>query len=100
MNSDECNAGNPFEMEWFSDWIRDLQQCACTISVFQAKYNGETVFWQLMNDPLCQSVIENIAVFNCSGEEILILGDYQNWVDFSEFVSDRKIIYACPSLNN
>jgi hypothetical protein len=82
-------------MGWIKEWVAELQFCACTISVFQAEYYGEPVFWQLMNDPLCQSVIENITVFNCSGEEIRVLNTYQDWVDFNENVTNRKIIYVC-----
>jgi len=98
--SDEaCNAENPFEMPWMHEWIAELQNCACTISIFQADYKGEPVFWQLMNDPLCQSVITNVAVVNCLGEEILVLNNYDDWVEFNKLVSDRRIIYACPRIN-
>ena len=95
-----CNPENPFEMKWMQDWIEELQQCICIISVFQAEYMGETVFWQLMTDPLCQSVINNVPVVNCMGEEILILENYQDWMDFNENVTERKIIYSCPNNRN
>lgn len=94
-----CNPDNPFEMVWMQEWISELQHCACTISIFQAEYKGEPVFWQLMNDPLCQSVITNVAVVNCPGEEILVLNNYDDWVEFNKLVSDRRIIYACPRIN-
>lgn len=94
-SSPDCNADNPLEMEWMKDIISELQNCSCTISVFQAEYEDEPVFWLLMNDPLCQSVIENVPVFNCRGDEILTLNHYAGWVTFNEKVSKRKIIYAC-----
>ena len=92
-----CNPENPFEMPWMQEWISELQHCVCTISIFQAEFNDETVFWQLMNDPLCQSVISNVPVVNCLGNEIMVLEDYQDWVDFNEGITDRKIIYVCPN---
>jgi hypothetical protein len=98
-NPTGCNPENPFEMPWMQEWIAELQNCACTISIFQAEYNGEPVFWQLMNDPLCQGIIANVAVVNCLGEEIFVLNNYGDWVEFNKLVSDRRIIYACPRIN-
>lgn len=95
-NSPDCNLDNPLEMQWMADWVGELQHCVCTISIFQAEYNGETVFWPLMNDPLCQSVIENIPVYNCLGNEILTLNNYDDWSAFNTEATKLKIIYACP----
>ena len=95
--SNECNPENPFKMAWFSDWIADLQLCACTVSIFQAEYEGETVFWQLMTDPLCQGVIKDIQVYCCKGCELLILEDYDDLVLFQKEVKNMKIIYNCPT---
>ena len=92
-----CNPENPFQMEWFKEWIAELQKCACTISIFQAEYNDETVFWQLMTDPLCQTVITEIQVYGCNGYELLLLNDYNDLVEFYKQVSDMKIIYNCPT---
>ena len=78
-----------------ADWVSELKNCTCKISIFQAEYNGETVFWQLMNDPLCQGVIANIPVFNCLGEKILVLEDFESWTNFTSKVSEIKIIYSC-----
>ena len=94
-NSNTCNPENPLEMQWISDWVSELQHCVCTISIFQAEYKGETVFWPLMNDPLCKSVIENIPVYNCLGDEILTLNNYEDWFAFNTETSDLKIIYVC-----
>ena len=95
INSTECNPENPLKMQWMTDWVRDLQHCVCTISIFQAEYHNETVFWPLMTDPLCQSVIENVPVYNCLGDEILTLNNYEDWLEFNTEVTNRKIIYAC-----
>lgn len=96
-NNKECNPENPFEMKWMTEWIVDLQNCACTISIFQAEHEGETVFWQLMTDPLCQVVITDIAIHNCVGKEILIIANYNDLIDFQKKVSNMKIIYNCPT---
>lgn len=91
-----CNSDNPLEMQWMADWVGELQHCVCTISIFQADFNGQTVFWTLMNDPLCQSVINNISVYNCIGEEILVLDNYEDLSAFNEQATALKIIYVCP----
>lgn len=91
----DCNPENPLEMNWMAEWVGELQNCACTISVFQAKYDGEPVFWPLITDPLCQTIIENIPVFNCLGEEILTLNNNNDWQEFSTKITGRKIIYVC-----
>lgn len=96
----QCNADNPFSMPWMSEWIADLQQCACTVSIFQADYGGDPVFWQLMTDPLCQGVFQNVPVYSCLGEEILVLEDYNDLVEFREKVANLKIIYSCPTPHN
>ena len=93
--TESCNPDNPFEMEWLQKWIEELQHCVCTISVFQAEYKGEPVFWQLMNDPLCESIITNVSVVNCWGEEILVLISYADWIEFNKHVNKGKIIYSC-----
>lgn len=92
-----CNPENPLEMDWMSEWIGKLQNCACTISIFQAEYEGNPVFWQLMTDPLCSGVIENITVHCCIGCELLVLEDYDDLVEFQNKVTDLKIIYNCPT---
>jgi hypothetical protein len=75
-----CNADNPFEMEWISE----LHNCACTVSIFQAEYEGDPVFWQLMNDPLCQGIIENIEVRCCTGCGLTVLDDFDALVEFQK----------------
>ncbi len=96
-HGNQCDAENPFEMGWMSEWIADLQNCFCRVSIFQADYDGETVFWQLMTDPQCQGLIENITVYCCIGCELLVLEDYDDLVEFQQKVTDMKIIYNCPT---
>lgn len=96
---DACDDENPFEMEWFAEWISDLHNCSCIISIFQAEYEGEPVFWELITDPLCQSVIENITIYCCTGCELTVLNDYNDLLEFQKKVSNIKIIYNCPTPN-
>ncbi len=92
---DECNPDNPLRMDWMKEWVADLQLCSCTISIFQAEYNGKPVFWQLMTDPLCHGVFEEITIYCCTGCELLVLKSYDDLLEFQEKTSDLKIIYQC-----
>lgn len=94
---DGCNPENPFKMGWFSEWIGELQNCACQVSVFQAEYEDNAVFWELMTDPLCQGVIQNIQVYCCTGCELTVLETYDDLLEFQKKVTDMKIIYSCPT---
>jgi hypothetical protein len=95
-NPNACNSENPLKMKWMTEWVGDLQHCVCTISIFQAEYNGENVFRPLMNDPLCQGIIENIPVYNCQGEQILTLNNFEDWSAFNTEGTNLRIIYSCP----
>jgi hypothetical protein len=90
----------PLNMEWFSEWIADLQQCACTVSIFQAEYEGNTVYWQLMTDPLCQGVIKDVQIYCCTGCELLVLTDNNDLVEFQQKVENMKIVYNCHKPGN
>ena len=96
--TEKCNPDNPLEMHWMAEWIGELQHCGCTTSVFQGEYDGGTVFWHLITDPLCQTIIENIPVFNCLGDEILLLNNNNDWQEFSSKITERKIIFVCSRL--
>lgn len=100
LSGESCNPGNPFEMQWFSEWIADLQNCACTVSVFQADLEGEPVFWELMTDPLCQGVISEITIYNCEGSEYIVLNSFDELAGFQKKVKNLKIVYQCPTIRN
>ncbi len=97
---ENCNSENPFEMKWITEWIAELQNCACTVSIFQAEYEEENVFWQLMTDPLCQGVMGNVSIHNCDGNEFLVLESSDHLAEFQKKVSGMKIIYQCPTIRD
>ena len=82
-------------MDWLSEKIHNLHNCACLISVFQGVYDNDPVFWELMNDPLCQQTINNVEIFNCKGEVLMVLESYENWQAFNQKLTDIRIIYTC-----
>lgn len=95
FSNGECNINNPLEMKWLAQKIDETQNCVCTTAFFQAEYMGETVFYQMIYDPLCSTIIDNVPVYNCKGEELMVLKNITDWNDFSDNVSCFKIIYSC-----
>ena len=77
------------------EWVSEMQYCRCIVSIFQAEYDGQAVFWQMMTDPLCQTFFTAIQVYDCTGEELLLINSAEDLQDFQEKINGMKIIYQC-----
>ncbi|WP_324719259.1 hypothetical protein [Salinimicrobium sp. HB62] len=66
-----CTGENPVELEWFQNLIAELGcgEYSCRVSILKTTYEGETVFYKQVTDPLCNAVNE-IDLYNCKGEII------------------------------
>lgn len=66
-----CTAENPLELKWMQDFIAELEcgKYSCRVSIIKTTYEGETVFYKQMTDPICNGVDE-IDLYNCVGEVI------------------------------
>jgi hypothetical protein len=85
---------NPLEeLSWLKNMKDSLHDCACDMSIFEAKYNNEVVYFKMMNDPLCNSVF-NITLRNYKGDVVKTYG-YQDVIVFSEDVTDMEKLYTC-----
>ncbi|HEX5169023.1 MAG TPA: hypothetical protein VFW11_07600 [Cyclobacteriaceae bacterium] len=80
------------EVPWLVDLKNSITNCSCQTSVMQGTYlfHG-TVFFILMNDPLCNGD-GNIALFDCSGELVTVTDDIE---EFAEKVTIDKVLYTC-----
>lgn len=91
-----CKYDNPLEdLQWLKDLKSSLTNCGCEISIFQATYNKETVFYDAITDPRCNSIF-NITLRNCSGDTIKTY-DYSLLENFNTEVTDRKGLYSCKT---
>lgn len=70
-----------------------LVNCTCDVSIFEAKYNNEVVYYKMMNDPLCNSVF-SVTLRNYKGEAVKIYG-YQDVNIFANEVTDMEKLYTC-----
>ena len=90
-----CNCDNPLEeLSWLKELKGSITNCSCQVSIIQATYQKQTVFYPIMNDPLCNSY-QVIALYDCTGSTIksYSLTDQT----FGDEVTERKTIYTCKN---
>jgi hypothetical protein len=87
-----CNCTNPLEdLSWLKETKSSFSNCTCQISIIQATYIKQAVFYTIMNDPLCNS-FQQIILFDCSGNP---LKTYTTTDEaFSSEVTNQKILYT------
>jgi hypothetical protein len=92
-NEKICNCDNPVEdLPWLKELKNSFTNCACQISIVQATWDKQPVFYSIMNDPLCNGSQE-ILLFDCSGA---LLKSFSMTDDsFRTEVTNRKILYVC-----
>ena len=91
-----CGCDDPLEeLAWLNELKASFTNCTCQMAIFQATYNKQTVFYAIMNDPVCNSY-GLLVLFDCNGNSIKAyeppLGD-----TFSNEVTDRKELYTCKT---
>lgn len=91
-----CNCDNPLEdLEWLKELKSSFTNCTCRMAIFQATYNKQTVFYSVMNDPLCDGYYP-VAIRDCNGDVLKVyepsLGE-----TFSNEVTDREEIFFCKT---
>lgn len=81
------------ELEWLKDVKESLNNCSCQISILQGTYQNQTVFFILMNDPLCNGA-QNIILMNNEGN---VVKEYHN-DEINEYYNEveiTKTLYVC-----
>lgn len=90
-----CGCSNPLEeLPWLKELKASYTNCTCRMSIIQATYNKQTVFYPVMNDELCDG-IQQIVLFDCSGDSLKIYTPTDQ--TFGNEVIDRKVIYTCKT---
>lgn len=93
-SNDDCSVSDPLEeLAWLRDYKNSISDCTCTVTIFEGKYLSRTVYFSLMNDPLCNSVF-GTTLFDCHGKPIKSYGpgDFNN---FTKEVRTDNEIYVC-----
>lgn len=99
QNGLTCNPTEPFEeLNWLKDLRDSIDNCTCEVSISMAEFEGNTVFYKTMTDPLCNWQFET-DLYNCNGD---IIKKYRyseeqpNVLErFSEEVTNQRNLYSC-----
>ena len=90
-----CNCNNPLEdLPWLKELKASFTNCTCQISIIQATYSKQTVFYPIMNDQLCNSY-QQINLFDCSGNTLKTYTTTDQ--AFGSEVTNQKVIYTCKT---
>jgi hypothetical protein len=94
-NDNTCNCNDPLkDLAWLKELKNSLTNCSCEMSIIQATYNKQTVFYQAMTDPLCDGIFP-IVLLDCNGATVKSY-ESANQVTDNE-ISDRKTLYRCKT---
>ncbi|MBI9059051.1 MAG: hypothetical protein JEZ01_14900 [Labilibaculum sp.] len=89
-----CEFTEPLEdLAWLKEYKESLKDCSIQISIFQASYKKQTVFYSAVTDPLANSIF-SASLWNCEGE-IIITFDYNEREKFNELVTNTIVLHRC-----
>jgi hypothetical protein len=92
-----CNCDNPLEdIAWLKELKDSITNCTCEISIIQAAYEKQTVFYVALTDPVCNGVF-NINLTDCNGTIIKNYSIHDQ--TFDNEVTNRKVLYRCKTKN-
>jgi hypothetical protein len=90
-----CGVSDPIDKV---TWLSELKQSCneddiCKVSVFQALYNGDTVFYTFLSGPLCDPAF-NVTLLDCEGNVIKEYHEHE-FENFAEEVDSIHTIFTC-----
>jgi hypothetical protein len=90
-----CNCNDPLaDLAWLKEVKNSLTNCSCEMSIIQATYNKQTVFYQTMTDPLCDGIYP-IVLLDCNGTTVKSY-ESVNQVPDNE-ITNMKVLYRCKT---
>lgn len=93
-----CDLANPIEeLLWLKEIKTTMTNCSCEMSIIQATYNNQTVFYTMMTDALCDGV-QTITLLNCEGKVVENIKQ-DKFQTFLGKVSNVKNLYRCKTSN-
>lgn len=91
-----CDLADPIEeLPWLKEIKNSLTNCSCEISILQATYKNQTVFYTAMTDPLCDGV-QTITLLDCEGKVIRSIAN-DDIPSFHENATNIKALYRCKT---
>ena len=94
-----CNPGEPFqEFSWLQDLKDSMESCSCEQSIIKGVYMGNTVYFLIMTDELCNWEFRT-DLYNCHGQIIkeyrYVEGNQNTFEKFQMEVTGQEVIYVC-----
>ena len=91
-----CTAEKPLDLEWMQDLITELNcgEYACKVAILKSEYEGETVFYTLVNDPRCNSVGVR-HLYNCFGKRVKEFTDEESRAFSNNVEREVEEIFSC-----
>ena len=91
-----CNCNDPLkDLAWLQALKTSLTNCSCEMSIIQAAYNNQTVFYTAMTDPLCNSNFQTYILFDCNGNTVKTYQSGDQAMDGK--VTNPKVLYRCKT---
>jgi hypothetical protein len=96
VDSNACNSKNSIhDIPWIVELKNSITNCSCKTSVIKGTFEGKTVFYIGVNDPICNG-INTPTLFNCEGKAIRTFTSSED--DQNELRSKLKaeeVLYTC-----
>lgn len=91
-----CTAAEPLALDWIQDLKEELNcgEYTCEVSILKSEYEGETVFYVLVTDPLCNSAGVRY-LYNCFGEIIKEFTVEENAAFLNDLDREVETIFSC-----
>jgi hypothetical protein len=90
-----CNCKDPLaDLAWLEELKSSLTNCTCEMSILQATYNNQTVYYQAMTDPLCDGIYP-VVLLDCNGTTVKSYESISQVPDNA--ITNIKALYRCKT---
>ncbi len=87
-----CTATDPLTVPWVKNLTASMDESLCITSLYQATYNGQTVYYTAITDISCE-YIPGETLLGCEGETVKRYNSSQQQA-FAAEVSVVKTLYV------
>jgi hypothetical protein len=102
--NDECEdtkvctlTGSIDDIPWIVELKESMTNCTCEVSIIKGTYNGETVIFIALTDPVCNG-INAPTLYNCEGQEIRSFTNSEaDQKELLNHVTRDSVLYRCKS---
>lgn len=95
-NKSSCDLNNPIEeLAWLKEVKSSLTNCTCEMSIIQATYSNQSVFYIAMTDPLCDG-IQSVSLLDCEGKVVKNFTN-EEYLAAGDNLTNIKVLYRCKT---